>query len=106
VTNQHHQGVEARPIIVRQTSGMAIAAMVLGIVGFSLLAVIFGHVALGDVKRNRKDGRGMAIAGLVLGYLGVIFWVILIVAMVATVNELPDSYPDLTDYCATYPEDC
>jgi hypothetical protein len=65
------------------TDGLAIASMVLGIVWAlwigSILAVIFGHVALGRIQREGKAGRGMAIAGLVLGYIGVGFLVIIIV---------------------------
>lgn len=56
---------------------MAIASMVLGIlwcywVG-SILAVIFGHISLGQIKRGNGaiTGKGMAIAGLVLGYIGI-----------------------------------
>ena len=51
--------------------------MVLGIVWIfwlgSILAVIFGHVALSQIKRSMGtlSGRGMAIAGLVLGYVGI-----------------------------------
>ena len=51
--------------------------MVLGIIWIywvgSVLAVIFGHVALNQLNRpdNRQGGRGMAIAGLVLGYIGI-----------------------------------
>jgi len=59
----------------RVTDGLAIASMVLGIVWVfwigSILAVIFGHVALRRIAREGKAGRGMAIAGLVLGYIGV-----------------------------------
>src|SRR5690349_17652486 len=61
------------------TSGFAVAALVLGIVGIlggwctlaipCVLAVIFGHAALNETKNNVKQGRGMAIAGLVLGYV-------------------------------------
>lgn len=56
------------------TNGMAIASMVLGIfwagwIG-SILAVVFGHVALKQIERTDQGGRGMAVAGLVLGYLG------------------------------------
>ena len=53
-----------------RTSGLAIASMVLGIVWLfwlgSILAVIFGHVALSQIKRSMGtlSGRGMAIAGL------------------------------------------
>ena len=59
----------------RGTDGLAIASMVLGIfwvwwIG-SILAVIFGHVALSRIAREGKAGRGMAIAGLVLGYIGI-----------------------------------
>lgn len=59
----------------RTTDGLAIASMVLGIVWVwwigSILAVIFGHIALRRIAREGKAGRGMAIAGLVLGYIGV-----------------------------------
>lgn len=54
---------------------MAIVSLVLGIVGFtgiptSILAVIFGHIALSRINRGEEGGKGMAIAGLVLGYVG------------------------------------
>ena len=60
------------------TSGLAVASMVLGILGllsscctfgiFSILAVILGHAALPETKRG-KAGHGMAVAGLVMGYV-------------------------------------
>lgn len=59
-----------------QTNGMAVASLVLGIVWLfwlgSLLAIIFGHVALRqiDSSQGTQGGRGMAVAGLVLGYVG------------------------------------
>jgi hypothetical protein len=66
------------PLATARTSGMAIASLVLGLVWIcglgSLLAVIFGHVALSEIERGRGQvlGRGMAIAGLILGYLGLL----------------------------------
>jgi hypothetical protein len=54
---------------VRRTNGLAIAALVLGICGFGILPVIFGHIALGQVRRTGDGGGGLAVAGLVLGYL-------------------------------------
>ena len=38
----------------------------------SLLAVIFGHVALGQIGRRGESGDGFAVAGLVLGYIGLV----------------------------------
>jgi hypothetical protein len=55
-----------------KTNGFAIAALVLGILGFcSPLAIIFGAIATGRIKRaaGREKGRGLAIAGIVLGSL-------------------------------------
>ena len=62
-----------------ETSGKAIFSLVSGILvlfaPFSVCAVIFGHLALSEIRRNpgRLKGRGLAIAGIVLGYLGVAF---------------------------------
>ena len=60
--------------------------MVLGILWLywigSILAVIFGHVALSQIRKDPSiQGRGMAIAGLVLGWVGV--GVLLILFIVA-----------------------
>jgi hypothetical protein len=63
------------------TNGLAIASMVLGIVGVvlcclwipSILAVVFGVIAINQIKANpTQAGRGMAVAGLVLGMVGVV----------------------------------
>ncbi len=57
------------------TNGMAIAAMVLGILWIywigSILALIFGYLARAEIKRSNQGGDGMAIAGIVLGWVGV-----------------------------------
>lgn len=62
------------------TNGMAVASLVLGLLGISLLALIFGFVALGQIERNPgQQGRGMAIAGIVLSVL----WLFVMVALYA-----------------------
>jgi hypothetical protein len=59
-----------------QTSGLAIASFVLGLLWLcgigSLLATIFGAIALGQISRSNGNttGKGLAIAGLILGILG------------------------------------
>jgi len=67
------------------TNGYAIASLVLGIIGMgigSILAVVFGHMALGQIRRTPQGGRGLAIAGLVLGYIGIAGIVILLLLFV------------------------
>jgi hypothetical protein len=67
----------ARPTFVRAsspTNGLAIASLVLGLLWMgwtgSVLAVVFGHIAMGQIARSGQSGRGIALAGLVLGYIG------------------------------------
>lgn len=56
--------------------GFAIAALVLGIVWLwwvgSVLAIVFGVVALRRIAAGRGTGKGMAVAGLVLGIVGMV----------------------------------
>ena len=75
----------------RRGSGLAVAAMVLGILALllcwtviggvllGLLAVVLGVVASGRARRGLGEGRGMAIAGIVLGVLGLLISVALVV---------------------------
>lgn len=65
-----------------KTNGLAIAAFVLSLLGFALLPVILGHVALGQVKRTGDAGAGFAIAGLVIGYLTCALYVVLALAVI------------------------
>jgi hypothetical protein len=56
---------------VRPTNVLGIITLVLGVLGFAIVPVITGHIALAQIKRTGDDGRGITIAGLVLGYIGV-----------------------------------
>lgn len=84
----------ANPGAPAETSGKAIVSLVTGLIGIfpiCVVAIIYGHLALSDIKKSagRLSGRGMAIAGLVLGYMGVVMIpVILIVAAIAIPNLL------------------
>jgi hypothetical protein len=69
------------PVFVRTsapTNGFAIASLVTGILWMwwlgSVLAVVFGHIALRQIAASggRQGGRGIAVAGVVLGYLGLL----------------------------------
>ena len=73
-----------------RTSGFAVTSLVLGIIAFippfflsSILAIIFGGIAMGKTGRDPNlAGRGMAITGLVLGIIVVVIWVVLIFFLV------------------------
>jgi hypothetical protein len=75
------------------SSGLAVASLVLGIVGVflswflfgipSILAVIFGHVGLSKANNGTGGGKGMAIAGLVTGYVIIGIWLLILLLGVA-----------------------
>ncbi len=82
----------AAPYPVRpKTNGLALASMILGILGITIglcllvfpvmpiLAVVFGHIGMGQIRKTGAAGRGYAIAGLVTGYIGIglaVLWLI------------------------------
>lgn len=87
----------------RPTNGVAVAAMICGIVGllFSpaiiaflvpiiipIAAVVLGHIAISQLKRTPgTGGKGMALTGLILGYIPLAFSLLgLIVIIIVTVS--------------------
>jgi hypothetical protein len=73
----------------RASNGMAVASLVLGILGLtfffgiaSIPAVIVGHIARKQIRERNEDGAGLAIAGLVTGWIGVALVVAVIVFFV------------------------
>ncbi len=70
-----------------KTNTLAIVSLICSILWIpSLVGVITGHIALGQIKRTGESGRGMAIAGLIIGYIGIatallwgVFWIIFVV---------------------------
>jgi hypothetical protein len=53
-----------------RTNPFAIASLVLAFFA-TVLSIIFGHVALSQIKRTGERGRGLALAGLWISYLSV-----------------------------------
>ena len=77
--------------VAPRNNPFAITALVLGLVqllGFFVVvgnvvcavpAIIFGSIALRQIRQRGERGRGMAIAGVVLGIAGVVLFVLIII---------------------------
>jgi len=74
------------------TSNMALASLIMGILGWlvlpivgSILAIVLGHAALGEIDRSEGQvgGRGLAQAGLILGYVALGISVLSVILFVA-----------------------
>ncbi len=69
------------------TNGFAVASLLCSLFGWvcmfigAFLGIIFGFVALSQIKRTGQKGRGMAIAGIVVGavvvVLGIALWTLM-----------------------------
>ena len=90
----HHPGTYGNPPAQRSTNELAIASLVLGIVGIpfvlpslgivvflvpAILALVFGYVARKQITQRGQDGAGMAKAGIVLGSVAIGLYVIFII---------------------------
>ncbi len=75
----------------RQTGSLAVVSLIMGIVGWtvfpflgSLIAIVTGHMARAEIRRQPQalEGDGLAVAGLVLGWLAVIGSILVVVGFV------------------------
>lgn len=82
--------------IQKPHSGLAIASLTCGILSIVLLgiftaipAVICGHMALGQLKREveryNQSSKGMAIAGLITGYITIALTVLIVVIVIIAI---------------------
>jgi hypothetical protein len=76
-----HAPRPALPTALAQTNAFALVSIILAFVQ-PIAAVVFGHIALSQIKRNGDAGRGMALTGLIIGYVYVAFIVLFVIAYV------------------------
>ncbi len=88
---------------MNEKKGLAIASLILGIIGIFVfgfilgpLAIIFGIVAVSKAKKQPKvyAGRGLAIAGIVLGAIALVLSIVWFVVIGASIlSFLSSSVP-------------
>jgi hypothetical protein len=86
---------------------MALAALVLGIVGFVLafacgiggvaavLAIVFGFLGMSKAKTMGGTGKGMSIAGIVLGIVAILLSILFYLIIVVWANNASDSLKNI-----------
>ncbi len=74
------------------TNGMAIASLILGIAGLtvvptigSVLALILGYMGKRDIRQRPTEttGEGLATAGIVMGWIGIVLTVLVACGLIA-----------------------
>lgn len=90
------------------TNTFAVLAIVFAFIA-PLAGIIFGHLALGQIKRNGDAGRGIGLTGLIISYASFVLIAILIFvyvgflvmmfgAMGAAFSEIGSSYDSFDSY--------
>jgi hypothetical protein len=81
-----------------KTNGLAVAALICGIVQFcglwllgTIPAIVLGHIARKQIRQRGEQGAGPALAGLILGYVGLALTVIVVIIIVVAVNSAPST---------------
>ena len=74
----------------RTTSPLAVVSLVTGLLSWvilplvgALVAIVCGHMARGEIRRDpdRLDGDGLALAGLILGWVNIALMVLTVLAI-------------------------
>lgn len=89
-------------------TGMAVASLVLGILGLltsafllggllGLVAVILGVIALSKIKRGEAGGRGMAVGGIITGILAMLVTILIVATVGAFFANNKDDIDSLTE---------
>ena len=65
-----------------KTNTLAILSLVFAFF-FWPLGIVFGHVALHQIRRTQEAGRGSALAGVIIGYVFLAFLVLVLVLAIA-----------------------
>ena len=69
---QYQQPAQYQPTQSSGTNGLAIASFLCSFFIFPL-GIVFGHVALSQIKKSNQGGKGLATAGLIISYLALAF---------------------------------
>ncbi|MCV7222596.1 DUF4190 domain-containing protein [Mycolicibacterium elephantis] len=88
-----------------RTNALAVASLVCAFV-LAPLGIVFGHLALSQIKKTGEEGRGLAVAGLVIGYVITAMTVLAVVISVllfmffASAPQDVELYPESPRYTA------
>ncbi|MDR1393298.1 MAG: DUF4190 domain-containing protein [Bifidobacteriaceae bacterium] len=70
------------------TNTLAIVALITGIVGVSLVAIVLGFVARSQISKTGQAGNGMALAGIILGFVYFVITIIIYVAFFVLASQI------------------
>ena len=78
-----HQGRQhSTNTTFKDTNTFAVISVILAFT-VPIAGIVFGHISLGQIKRNGDEGRALALTGLIVGYASVILIALVVVLYIA-----------------------
>lgn len=74
----------------QRTNTLAILALVFAFL-FWPAAIVFGHVARGQIRRTHESGSGLALAGLIISYIFLAMTVLVVIGVIIAAANAPSS---------------
>lgn len=72
------------PTTLAYTNTYALISIVLAFLA-PIAGIVFGHLALGQIKRNGDAGRGLALTGLIVGYAYFVMIAIIVILYIGVI---------------------
>lgn len=85
------------PLSPQETNPLALTSIIAGVLGLTLLpfmagivAIITGHLARGEIRRNpiHYTGDNLAVIGLILGYISIVLSILGAIAFLIFIGGL------------------
>lgn len=70
---------------------LSIVGFVLSLIGFNIVAIVLGFIALSQVKKSGERGRGLAIAAIIIGFVSIVIGIIFFIVFASIIASSPDT---------------
>lgn len=83
---QDHGIQTAQGVQTQGTNVLGIVGFILAILGFNVIAIVLGAVALSQIKRTGEKGRGFALAAIWVAIIEIVLFIVVLIVVIAVAS--------------------
>jgi hypothetical protein len=68
------------------TNVLGVVGFILALVGFNIIAIILGAVALSQIKRTGEKGRGFALAAIWVAIIEIVLFIVILIIVITVAS--------------------
>jgi uncharacterized membrane protein YidH (DUF202 family) len=76
----------AQGVQTQRTNVLGIVGFILAILGFNVIAIVLGAVALSQIKRTGEKGRGFALAAIWVAIIEIVLFIVVLIVVIAVAS--------------------